>query len=93
MFDNLIDVLLQFAEYFRFYTIVRHYHEGVVLRFGVYHRTIKPGLRWLWPLGVEDAILDGVVTRTSCTSNQALTTADNKMLLNRTMLRWRSRDI
>lgn len=93
MFDKIIDVLLAIWDKLLPFTVVNQYQAAVVLRFGRFDRVLTPGFHWLWPVGIENALHDGVVTRTSMTSNQICTTADNKTVVLRAVLRWRIRDV
>jgi regulator of protease activity HflC (stomatin/prohibitin superfamily) len=56
MFERLIDLLVEFVELFQIFIYVDHFNRAVILRFGKYHRTVGPGLRFILPLGMEDVI-------------------------------------
>lgn len=60
MFNKLIEVLIEFVGLFQLWTYVPQFEEGVVLRRGLYNRTIYPGWQWLWPAGFEEFITENV---------------------------------
>jgi regulator of protease activity HflC (stomatin/prohibitin superfamily) len=93
MFDKLIDLCIQFIELFRFFIVIDQFERGVVLRLGVFNRELEPGFHFLIPFNIENCMTDNVVTRVSGTSNQVLTTKDEKGIIARVMVRWRIRDI
>lgn len=76
MLDRLVDLLIACAKWFQFCIIVRDYEGGVCLRWGRYHRMLKPGFHWLWPFHIEEALLCNVVLETIITQPQSLTTKD-----------------
>lgn len=75
MFDKLIDLIVNFGSTFKLWTVVDDYEEGVILRFGRYHRTVKPGWAIHYPL-IERCITENVVPRTLNLGVQGLTTID-----------------
>lgn len=81
MLDRLIDLILQSLGFFVPFAVVDHYEQGVVLRFGVFHRKLEPGFHWLIPLRIERVILDNVVPRTVNLGSQSLTTSDGKSIV------------
>jgi modulator of FtsH protease HflK len=42
--------IVAFCEYIKFWHQVEHWEEAVILRWGKYHRTLKPGWHWKWPI-------------------------------------------
>ena len=64
MFDRLIDTLLGAIHLFQFWVVVAAYERGVVLRLGILHREIGPGLHWLIPLGFDRVWCEHTVPRT-----------------------------
>ncbi len=80
MLEKLIDLLAGAWHRLCPLEIVEAYNRGVVLRFGVYHRTIEPGLHWKWP------VLEDVVSVLACITTmplppQTLTTKDDKSVV------------
>jgi regulator of protease activity HflC (stomatin/prohibitin superfamily) len=78
--DKLIDLFVQFLEAFRFCTIVDCYQEGVCLRFGKFHRELKPGFHWLIPFYVENPIIESVVSELHQLPTQSIATRDDKQI-------------
>lgn len=77
-FDRLMDWLESLVEFFQFLFVIDQYDEGVVLRFGKYHRTVKPGLHWMIPFNIEEIAYDTVVRTTSYLDVQSVTSKDGK---------------
>lgn len=78
MFDRIFDFITAVWEWFIPFIIIDIYEMGVVLRFGKPVRVIKPGLRWLIPLGIEKCKFETVVRQTSYLDPQSLTSEDGK---------------
>jgi regulator of protease activity HflC (stomatin/prohibitin superfamily) len=81
MLDRLIDLLLQWVGFFRFWEIIDHYERAVVLRLGHFHRELDPGFHWIWPFNVERVIADNVVPRTMNLGAQSLTSKDGHQIV------------
>lgn len=81
MFDWLKDLLMAGYEWLVPFAVVEAYEEGVVLRFGKFHRTLSPGIHWVVPFGVERVITDEVVPRVINLNSQSLTTRDDKSVV------------
>lgn len=77
-FEKLIDLMVQFLEFFRFCVVVDCYQRGVCLRLGKFHRVLEPGFHWLLPLCIDNPILERVVPRLRELCSQTLVTADGK---------------
>lgn len=77
-FEKLIDLVVQFLEFFRFCTIVDCYERGVCLRFGKFHKVLEPGLRFLVPFYIDNPIVERVVPRLAELVTQTLVTLDGK---------------
>jgi len=76
MLDKLIDIFLTIVEAFYFLVVVDEYQEGVMLRFGKYHRMLYPGLRWRIPFYIEVPIVTSVVPDTQKLATQIFTLQD-----------------
>ena len=76
MFDRLVDLFVQFLHLFRFFTAIRAYEGGVVLRFGKFHRVVEPGFRWMWPFRIEEVLVASVALETIRLDPQSLTSKD-----------------
>lgn len=78
MFDRIFDFLEMVWEWLIPWVIIDQYEQGVVLRFGKFKRVVNPGLRFIWPLGIEEVKYDTVVRQTSYLDPQSLMTRDGK---------------
>ncbi len=78
MFDRIFDFIESVWEWLIPFVVIDAYEEGVVLRFGKFKRVVKPGLRWVWPLGVEVVKFETVVRQTAYLDPQSLTSKDGK---------------
>ncbi len=76
MFEKLVDFLLGVIELFYVTRVVSDWEQGVVLRFGRYKRDASPGLRWVWPLGIERLVTTVNFPRPARLPPQSLTTSD-----------------
>lgn len=81
MFDRIVDFLISVAGWFRPWEVIRAYEEGVILRFGKFHRKAEPGFHWIVPFAIEEVLRDNVVPRTTNLGSQSLTTADGKTVV------------
>lgn len=72
MWSKLFDFFVQFITFFQLWTYVDQSDEAVVLRVGKYKRTIRPGLRWLIPFGIEDIITVNVKPEPQYIDNQSV---------------------
>lgn len=55
MFARLIDILVQIWTRLLPFVVVDEFEAGVVLRLGRFHRSLRPGFHWQWPL-IERAL-------------------------------------
>lgn len=78
MFDRIFDFLADAWEWLIPWVVIDQYEQGVVLRFGKFKRVINPGLRFMWPFGIEECKYETVVRQTSYLDPQSLTTQDGK---------------
>lgn len=76
MFERLIDILVEFVELFQCFIYVDHYDQAVILRAGKYNRTVSPGIRFILPFGIEDAIDINIKPEPQYLDTQTLTTSD-----------------
>lgn len=56
MLDRLLDLIIEFIGLFQVFFYVDDFEGAVVLRFGVYHRTLYKGPHWVLPLNMETVI-------------------------------------
>lgn len=92
MLDKLIDVLLSFLDKAIFVWIIKQYEEGVMLRFGKFHRRLYPGLYWKIPF-VDEVLVHSVITDTLGIPTQSLTTKDNKQIVVKSMVKYKIEDV
>ncbi len=93
MLDRLIDILIEFVELFQVFIFVDEFEEGVVLRRGRFHRTVKPGMRWILPLGQEDVIVVNVKPEPMYLDLQSLHTQDGYISNIQVGIIWRVTDV
>lgn len=62
------------------FVVVRHYHEAVQLRLGIYKRSLKPGFHWIVPLNFDVVLHEDVKPRTERLSGLSTTTSDGKSI-------------
>lgn len=79
-FEKLIDLIVQFLEFFRFCTIVDCYERGVLLRFGNFRKALEPGLRWQLPFFIDRIITENVVPKLHQLPTQSVATKDDKQI-------------
>jgi regulator of protease activity HflC (stomatin/prohibitin superfamily) len=80
MFDKLVDVLLEFIGYFKFWRVIPVNKVGVRLRFGVKPIELKPGLHWVWPFEIDNVKTCVVKPEVAATECIHITTTDMKTL-------------
>jgi regulator of protease activity HflC (stomatin/prohibitin superfamily) len=78
MFDKLIELFINSLKLFMFWSVVRDFEGGVILRFGHFHRIAKNGWNWMWPFNVEELFYCTVTPQTKVIGPQSLTTKDGK---------------
>lgn len=93
MFNRLIELLIEFMELFQIFCFVDAFEEGVILRQGKFHRTVKPGLRWLIPVGQEDVLVANVMPAPRYFDVQSLHTVDDYCANIQVGIIWRVIDI
>jgi regulator of protease activity HflC (stomatin/prohibitin superfamily) len=69
----------QLSDYIKPWVVVNHYSEAIVLRFGVYHRTLKPGTHLKWPI-IEYPLTWNVKEETMESKPLTITTLDNETI-------------
>lgn len=76
MFDKLIDFVLQFVHWFKFWVVCEAEYSGFVRRFGQPVRDLKPGLNFVLPFSIETATLVDMRTWADVLPAQSLRTSD-----------------
>lgn len=79
-FEKLLDMLKEGWELLCPFVVIAAYQNAGVLRFGLYHRTLKPGFHWKWPLA-EEINQQEVTMTTMRLPPQTLTTKDGKSVV------------
>jgi regulator of protease activity HflC (stomatin/prohibitin superfamily) len=72
--------------------VVAEYEGGVILRFGRFHRELKPGLHWKLPLA-DNAIITSTVTTTMALRPQTLTTRDDRAIVVSAIVKYHIADV
>jgi len=91
VFERIIDLIANGWERISPLVVVYAYEQGVVLRFGKYHRTIDAGLRWKIPFAEEVSQVTTAVT-TLRLPPQTLTTADDHSVVVSAIVKYRIAD-
>jgi regulator of protease activity HflC (stomatin/prohibitin superfamily) len=93
MFERLFEFLGQFGALFKFWEVVHPYEGGLVLRLGIYHRDLKPGLNWIVPFGYEHTVTEYTVPRTSRIHSMSTTTKDGRTAGFEAVVTWKINDL
>lgn len=93
MLDRLVDILLQFIELFKPWTVIMPYEGGVLIRLGKFVRVLEPGFHWVIPLGVDHVCSENVVPRTHSLEAQSTTTSDGKQIGWQAVITYKVRDV
>lgn len=106
MFDRLLDLLLDFLGLFQFWVVIDEYERGVVKTLGKRRRkiswyqfwmrsdvTLTSGLHFVWPLGIDEVLVDNVVPTVDEFDEQSLTTCDGKSVTLSAVVMWSINDI
>lgn len=80
MFDKLIDVLLEFIGFFKFWRVIPHDKLGVRLRWGKNPIEWEPGFHWIIPFEIENLKTCIVKPEWAATTAVHVTTKDNKTI-------------
>jgi regulator of protease activity HflC (stomatin/prohibitin superfamily) len=79
-FEKLIDLVVQFLEFFRFCTTIDCYERGIHLRFGKFYRVLEPGIRLQIPFFIDRVITENVVPKLHQLPTQSIATKDDKQI-------------
>jgi regulator of protease activity HflC (stomatin/prohibitin superfamily) len=93
MFDRLLDLILTFLEAFRCCVIIMEYEGGVHLRWGLFYRELKPGLRFLCPLYIDCYKKTNTVLKTDNMVMQSLWSKDGHNVMLSVSIRYAIRNI
>lgn len=92
MFDKLIDFLIEIIDKILPFWIIKEYQNGVLLRFGKYKKTLKPGLHWKIPFA-DEIITHHIVTTLLSIPVQSLTTKDDQQIVIKAVVRYLVEDV
>lgn len=92
MFDWLRTLLEHIPGRLAPFIIIDAYQNGGVLRFGKYHRTLRPGIHWKIPFA-EEVNTQNVCLTTIRTPPQSLTTKDDVNVVVASIIRYRLHDV
>jgi len=93
MFDKLVEIVIQFAELFKFWVVMNPYEAGVKLRLGKYVKNLDPGFNWMIPFGIDQYEHEHIVPRTHSLPAQSVTLADGKQVGFEAVITYKVRDI
>jgi len=79
-FEKIIDLVVQFLEFWRFCTTIDCYERGVRLRFGKYPKALEPGFHLQWPFFIDRVITENVVPKLHQLPTQSIVTKDDKQI-------------
>ena len=92
MFDKLIALFQQFLNELNPIFIIDEWEEGIVLRFGKFNRVVKPGVFFKIPF-FDSVWKYTVITQSIDIPPQSVTTADNKNVVVKGIIRFTITDI
>lgn len=96
MFDRLFDFIHEFLDLFVFWVVIDEFERGVVKTAGKRRRkqcTLDPGFHFVWPLGIDEVLVDNVVPCVDEFEEQSLTTSDGKSITLKAVVMWSIADI
>lgn len=93
MLERLFELLTQFVDLGKCWTVVDPYEGGIVLRLGIYHRDLQPGFNWLIPFKIERTITEYIVQRTSRVHSMSTDTKDGKTIGFEAVITWKIHDV
>ena len=92
MLDWLRELIVGLWDHLLPFMVIHEYQNGGVFRFGHYHRTLKPGFHWRWPL-IEDIVTENICLTTLALEPQTITTQDDKTVVVTGIVRYRIVDV
>lgn len=93
MFDRLVELVIQFADLFRFWVVLDPFEQGVLIRLGKFVRVIEPGFHWVLPLHIDYVMFESVVPTTHSLGNESITTKDGKSVGYHAIVTYKVHDI
>ena len=92
MFDKLVDVIVEWIKEIVPFVIVPQYEDGIILRFGKYHRTLSPGIYLKLPFFDEILTYHTVMT-TLALPSQSLYTIDKQNVVVKGVVKYSITDV
>lgn len=92
MFDKLIEVILEWWSQILPFIIIRDYEQAVLLRFGIFHKVIMPGIHFKIPF-FDEVIDQHVVTTTLSLDAQSLYTQDKQNIVVKGIIKYKIIDV
>jgi regulator of protease activity HflC (stomatin/prohibitin superfamily) len=92
MFDRLVDFLIEMLDKALPCFIINHYDEGVLLRRGIYVKSLKGGIYFKVPF-LDEVITHTVVPTTMDLPTQSLRTLDFRHVVVKAIIKYRVYDI
>lgn len=93
MFEKLTDFLIQCIGIFQFWKVVEQWERGLVLRFGRYHRMVKPGLVFVWPFYIESVYVEDIYRKVAALPPQSLTTSEGVSVVVSAVVTYRVKNV
>ena len=92
MFDKLVEIIANWWHQLMPITIIPHYQEAVLLRFGKFKAVLKPGIHYKIP--VFDEVIDHhVVVTTLSLPAQSLYTKDKQNIVAKGVVKYKISDV
>jgi len=93
VFDKLVEIVIQFAELFKFWVVMAPFEGGVKLRLGKYVKNLEPGWNWMIPFGIDQYEHEHIVPRTHTLDPQSVTLKDGRQVGFQAVITYKVRDI
>jgi len=90
---SIWEIIWEVLGWFQICVFIDEQDEGVVKRFGKYHRNVKKGVAWIIPFELEEVTTMNVKPTALELEEQALTTKDRQQVTLRGVLMWSIHDI
>ena len=80
--SSIIGFIIDIIGLFKFWSIVDHWEEGILLRLGKWRnkKILQPGLHWTYPFYIDRIVTINIKPAVAELSPQTITTSDDKVL-------------
>lgn len=92
MFEKLIDFFFSVVDDLKFWSVIRDYQNGLVFRFGKFHRILTPGFWFKIPF-VDEVTEHFIAVTTISLPAQSLSTIDNQSIVVEAMIKYNVEDV